>query len=232
MDRRKSLKVIALSSLSAELLLQSCTGENSKKIPISPHEHVHKMEGSGSQTPEEKKRDEALLKETFFTGHEYHTIKVLGNLIIPTDKFSGNAEEANVPDFIEFMMKDQPYYQTPVRGGLRWLDMECSKRYNLAFVDCAESQQKEILDDIAYPQRAKPEMHQGVVFFNLLRGFVATGFFTSRVGIDDLGYKGNVAHIWDGAPQGVLDKFGLKYDEKTLQQCVTTADRDVPMEWD
>lgn len=231
MDRRKSLKVIALSSISAELLLQSCKGGSNKESPVISHQHEHNMEGSGSQTPEERERDKLLLKEKFFTDHEYHTITILGNLIIPTDEYSGNAEEAHVPEFIEFMMKDQPFYQTPMRGGLRWLDMECLKRYDLAFVNCSEPQQKEILDGIAYPHDAEPELIQGVGFFNLLRGFVATGFFTSKIGIEDLGYQGNVAHIWDGAPQNVLDSFGLKYDEKTLQQCVRPEDRDLPMDW-
>jgi hypothetical protein len=55
--------------------------------------------------------------------------------------------------------------------------MQCLKRYQNSFKDCADKQQLEIVDEIAYPAIAKPEMGQGVAFFDRLRGLVATGFF-------------------------------------------------------
>ena len=152
------------------------------------------------------------MDEPFFTDHEMKTVTVLGNLIIPADERSGNAEDAGTPAFIDFMMKDQPWHQTGMRGGLRWLDHQSTRQFGKNFVDVSEAQQKKLLDQIAYPERATPEMSQGVNFFNNFRDFVATGFFTSKMGIEDLGYIGNRPNVWQGSPQEVLDRLGVSYD--------------------
>jgi hypothetical protein len=77
-----------------------------------------------------------------------------------------------------------------------------------------------MIDEIAFPEKAKPEMKQGVAFFNLMRDLTATGFFTSQIGIKDLGYAGNKPNQWDGVPQDVLDQYGLKYSERELNESV------------
>jgi hypothetical protein len=110
------------------------------------------------------------------------------------------------------MMLDQPTFQVPMRGGLKWMVIESNKRFSNDFAALSENQQIQILDDIAYPDIAKPEMSQGVAFFNMFRNFVATGFFTSKMGIDDLQYMGNKPTKWDGAPQEWLDRLGVSYD--------------------
>ena len=69
-------------------------------------------------------RNERLRAEKFFTPHEMATITVLGDIIIPKDEISGSASDAKVPDFIEFIVKDMPDHQLPMRGGLRWLDLQ------------------------------------------------------------------------------------------------------------
>jgi len=138
------------------------------------------------------------------------TITILGDIIIPKDDRSGSASDAKVPDFIEFIVKDKPEHQTPMRGGLRWLDMQCLKRYNNSFKDCTKQQQLEMVDEIAYPAKAKPGMKQGVAFFDRIRGLVATGFFTSKMGIEDLGYVGNRPNKWEGVPDDVIKQYGLQ----------------------
>src|SRR3546814_4739732 len=125
----------------------------------------------------------------------------------PADDRSGNAEEAGVPTFIEFTMKDQPGHQTPIRGGLRWLDIECLNRFDKSFKDCAQAQQTELLDEIAWPEVAKPEMQRGVSFFSWFRSLVATGFWSSKIGIEDIGYRGNVAR-----------SEGQTYESKSLMR--------------
>jgi hypothetical protein len=134
------------------------------------------------------------------------------DIIIPADEVSGSASQSGVPKFIEFMMKDQPNWQTPMRGGLSWIDMESRKRFSKVFTACSKDQQIKIVDDIAFPEKAKPEMSQGVAFFNMLRNFTATGFFSSEIGIKDIGYKGNVPNQWDGVPAEVLKQYGLSYE--------------------
>lgn len=188
--------------------------------------------GGYGRTPEELARDQRLMGETFFNEHEMATIAVLADLIIPADETSGSATDAGVPEFIEFIVKDMPYHQTPLRGGLMWLDHESNKRFDLDFIKCAEDQQKAILDDIAYPDEVKPQFEHGARFFSRIRNLVATGFFTSKMGIDDLGYMGNVPNVWDGVPRDVLEKHGMEYDEKILSQSIKPEERNEIANWD
>jgi hypothetical protein len=147
------------------------------------------------------------------------TMSILCDIIIPKDEISGSASEAKVPEFIEFMVKDRPENQIPMRGGLRWLDVQCLKRFDKSFVDCTEPQRMEMVDEIAWPKKAKPEMAQGVAFFNLMRDFTASGFFTSQMGVKDLGYAGNTPNKWNGVPDDVLKQYGLSYSDKELKEC-------------
>jgi hypothetical protein len=107
-----------------------------------------------------------------------------------------------------------------MRGGLKWLDIQSMKRHNTAFIELSNDQQISIVDEIAFPEKAKPEMQPGVAFFNKMRDLTATGFFTSEIGIKDLGYAGNIPNQWDGVPQDVLDRFGMKYSERELNESV------------
>jgi gluconate 2-dehydrogenase gamma chain len=211
MDRRKYLKTLAVGSVGAGLLLQSCEPKEAKGVVEVPKTF------SLDRTPAELEREQKLMGEKFFDEHEMKTIGVLADIIIPKDDVSGSATEAGVPDFIEFISKDMPHYQTPLRGGLRWLDIQCMKRYGVDFASCNQQQQIEIVDEIAFPEKSKPEMQQGVSFFNTMRDLTACGFFTSKIGIADLGYVGNQPNQWNGVPQEVLEQYGLKYDDRTLE---------------
>jgi hypothetical protein len=149
----------------------------------------------------------------FFTAREFRFVRVLADIIIPKDERSGSASDAGVPEFMDFMMIDQPARQVAMRGGLAWLDVECQKRFDKTFLDCLESERTAVLDDIAWPARAKPEFAHGVAFFNNFRDLTATGFWTTRMGIDDLRYMGNrsVAR-WNGCPDEALKKLGVSYE--------------------
>src|SRR5882724_6445777 len=213
MDRRKYLKTLAVGTvgvISAPALLDSCKPEEKKQVAVPTID----------RTPAELEHYNKLMAEKFFDDHEMKTITVLTDIIIPKDETSGSASDAGVPAFIEFIAKDMPRHQTPLRGGLKWLDLQCLKKFDNTFVDCNSPQQIEMVDEIAFPEKAKPEMQQGVAFFNLMRDLTATGFFTSKIGIEDLGYVGNRPNQWDGVPQDVLAQYGVKYDERTLAESV------------
>jgi hypothetical protein len=215
MDRRKYLKTLAVSSVGAVTLLQSCD--------TKPTEAVKEIAAPAftiDRTPAELVREKKLLSEKFFDDHEMKTISILADIIIPKDETSGSATDAGVPAFIEFIAKDMPDYQTPLRGGIKWLDIQTLKRFNSDFASCTAEQQIEIVDEIAFPEKAKPEFKQGVSFFNTMRDLTACGFFTSEIGIKDLGYVGNRPNQWDGVPADVLAQYGLKYDERTLAESV------------
>lgn len=162
------------------------------------------------RTEYEKQRDAKLFKEVFFNKHEMKTIAVLVDIIIPKDERSGSATDAGVPDFIEFMAKDKPELQTPLRGGLTWLDTQASRRFGRQFIECVAAQRIEIVEDIAYPERKKPGMSQGIAFFSLMRNLTASGFWSSKIGIEDIGYQGNVANVWNGVPEDVKRQYGVE----------------------
>lgn len=227
MDRRESLKALTIGSLSVGAILTGCDDKKS----ATKEDKTGKLSGYGRTEPEAA-RDAALMAETFFTAAEMKTITVLSDIIIPADDRSGSASQAKVPDFIEFMAKDQPQFKLPLRGGLRWLDVQCMKRYNNAFIDCTSQQQLELIDQIAYPEQVKPDMMQGAAFFSLMRDLTANGFFTTQAGIKDLDYKGNVPNEWDGVPADVLQHYGLAYDEKLLPLYLKMEDRGKIMTWD
>jgi gluconate 2-dehydrogenase gamma chain len=151
-------------------------------------------------------------KPKFFTAAEYATVVLLADLIIPKDERSGSASEAGAPEFVDHIVNAQPERQVAARGGLKWLDAESLRRFDKTFVAAADAQRRQILDDIAYPAKADPRFSHGVRFFSGLRDLVAAGFWSSKVGVTDLGYQGNVPAQWNGAPQAVLDKLGVTYE--------------------
>jgi hypothetical protein len=154
----------------------------------------------------------AVFTPKFFTAHEWSTVRVLVDLILPRDDRSGSATDAGVPEFMDFIVLDQPVRQIAMRGGLAWLDFECQQRFDRTFLDCAADERTALLDDIAWPQRKTPAPAHGVAFFNSFRDLTAAGFWTSRMGIADLQYVGNrsVAE-WRGCPDEALKKLGVSY---------------------
>ncbi|MBO0929497.1 gluconate 2-dehydrogenase subunit 3 family protein [Fibrella aquatilis] len=206
MKRRDTLKALGFSGITFGLAV----GPAEAGVPLPPDKKVP-LKVPGGRQPFEAERDAKLHADKFFTPQELKTVTILSDIIIPADAKSGSATQAGVPAFIEFMMKDIPANQTPMRGGLAWLDNTCRKRYGKPFADCTRAQQIEMVDQIAYPQKAKKDMSQGVAFFNMMRNFVVCGFYTSKIGIEDLGYKGNTPNQWEGVPEPVLKKFGLSY---------------------
>ena len=216
-----------VGSIAGGLILTSCAAEGEeKKNAADPSESQY------GRTQKEKERDLRLTGETFFTEHEIATVSVLCDLILPATATAGSAVDAGVPEFITFIVKDMKSQQIPLRGGLMWLDHRSLSKFNTAFTECNADQQKQILDEIAYPDLATPEVAQGVTFFNRMRNLVLTGYYTSQMGIKDLGYQGNTPNVWDGVPEAVLAKHGLAYDPAWLAKCVDQEKRDVVAEWD
>jgi len=218
MDRRKTLKILATGAIVSPSILAGCTDQEKEDNTGAKEETKFALDRS----PEEVRNEERILAMgTFFTDHEMATITLLADIIIPKDEISGSASEAKVPEFIEFIVKDMPAHQDPMRGGLRWLDVHCLKKFNSSFRDCSPGQQIEVVDEIAYPGKAKPEVKQGVAFFSLMRNLTATGFYTSEMGVKDIGYAGNRFNKWNGVPDEVLKQYNKAYTEKELKECVS-----------
>lgn len=207
MNRRESLRALGLTTISTAFLLDACKTGPDKTAKVIDKANVEATAGLQEFEIERLKR---LNSEKFFTEHELSTITILADIIIPKDDISGSASEAKVPEFIEFIVKDMPDHQLPMRGGLKWLDLQCFTRYGNAFKACTAAQQIEMVTAIAYPKKAKPEMQQGVVFFNRMRNLTASGFYTTQIGIKDIGYVGNAPNKWEGVPADVLAQYKMQ----------------------
>lgn len=151
----------------------------------------------------------------FFAEAEWTTVRLLADLIIPRDERSGSASDAGVPEFMDALLADgSEEEQTRIRGGLAWLDRECRERHGGVFTAIPATARTTMLDAIAWPARAEPELSQGVRFFNRFRDLVAAGFWSSQVGVQDLGYQGNTfVTEWGGCPSDQLHRLGVSPTE-------------------
>jgi len=200
--RRELLRRVATAPMAAGLALSSARVQAAQA-------HVHKGAAKAAQGKANSPK--------FFDPHEWATVRVLVDVVIPADERSGGATDALVPEFIDFILDDplaepreREALQTQVRGGLAWLDRECRARFSRPFVDCASAERTAVLDEIAWPEKARPEMVAGAAFFVLFRDLVASGFWSSRMGVEDLQYTGNTfVAEWKGCPPEVLARIGI-----------------------
>jgi hypothetical protein len=196
-DRRTMLRLLAAAPAAASFTWTEAEAQQA-------HTHAQAAQATAKKTG-------TAYKPKFFIPHEWATVTMLVDIIIPKDERSGSATDAGVPEFMDFMMTDQPGRQTAMRGGLAWLDRECVTRFDKAFVDCTDGQRTQVLDDIAWPKKASPGLSHGVAFFNSFRDLTASGFWTTKMGMHDLQYLGNVfVPEWKGCPDEVLNKLGIK----------------------
>ena len=189
-SRRDVLRALAAGAIGGSVL---------RVIPVKAAEYAHQLvhkeksaAPAGQYTPK------------FFNAHEYETLKSLCDTIIPKDEKSGGAVEAGAPEFIDLLTSENEKFQVELGGGLMWLESRCVDQYGKVYLDCAAEQQKEMLDLIAYRKNVKKDtsLSQGVVFFAFLRDMTCDGFYTSKIGIEDLQYIGNVTRSeWPGCPE-------------------------------
>ena len=173
----------------------------------------HAMPNQPTQPP---RPAQSTPKLSFFTRAEYRTVRVLADDVIPKDGRSGSATEAGVPEFMDFHLsvpETSEDTRTQWRGGLRWLDTESRRRFGVGYASAKAAQRHAILDDIAYPDKVTPQLRPGSAFFMRACDMVASGFFSSAIGFQDLKWMGNTFNPnWNGCPQPALDKLGVSYD--------------------
>ena len=128
-----------------------------------------------------------------FTAHEFKTLQRLSDLIIPADDHSPGALEAHAAEWIDYMAGNSTELAEIFTGGFGWLDHEMQRRHGTAFVDATPELQTAVLDVIAFRKNETPEMAPGIRFFTWVRNLVTDAYYTSPVGIKDLGYMGNGA---------------------------------------
>ena len=180
-------------------------------VPVTPFASAAAM----GQTQEEAAQSGAEqggsggYQPKVFNPHEWRTVTILSDLILPADERSCSASEAGVPEFIDnWLSVKRGNLSDEIRGGLTWLDMASNRSFQYDFADCSAGQQKQILDRIAFPKKAAPEDASAAAFFNDLRDLVVSGYFTSRMGIRELPYLGNQPQsAWHGCPEEVMAKL-------------------------
>jgi gluconate 2-dehydrogenase gamma chain len=196
LNRRNALKILSAAPVAAAFALTEAEAQEA-------HHLAQAARKAARQTG-------TAFKPKFFTSHEYETVRVLVDMIIPRDERSGSATDAGVPEFMDFTMIDQPARQVAMRGGLAWLDLECQRRFDKTFLACDGTQRAAVLDEIARYQPATGATSHGVAFFRDFRDLTASGFWTSKMGIQDLGYMGNTfVPVWNGCPSEVVTRLGL-----------------------
>lgn len=201
-DRRELLRRAGSLTVAAGFALSAAAVE-------AAHQHVTRQKAAAVPARPAAPR--------FFEAHEWAAVRALCELVIPADERSPGATEALVPEFIDYVLTDplsdpreRERLQTQVRGGLAWLDRESALRFGRGFVECADGERKGVLDSIAWPERARPGMEAGASFFTLFRDLVASGYWSSRIGTEDLRYLGNTyVAEWKGCPPEVLSRLGL-----------------------
>ena len=210
MSRRRALTVLG----AAPLVGVGALVQQQQQQPQTQTRQTHE---APNQPARNTRQPAGVPRNAFFTPREMRTVRMLADDIIPRDERSGSATDAKVPEFIDFNLSvEETARETRVawRGGLRWLDTESRRRFGVAYVAATRTQRHQILDDIAWADRARPEMRHGAAFFARVRDMVAAGFFSSAIGFKDLQYMGNTfVPVWNGCPEPALRKLGVSYGE-------------------
>ncbi len=163
----------------------------------------------------------------FFSNHHWMTVRRLAELIVPADETSGSAVDAGAPEFIDLLCRQNEDLANIYYGGLGWLDAEMRGRYGKTFISAEESDQREMLDAIVaeeqrladkssyggghygrfhdYQASDRSDLGAGVKFFDWVRKMSIDAFYTSPVGIKDIGYMGNGAYSSYKVPQEAID---------------------------
>jgi gluconate 2-dehydrogenase gamma chain len=180
-------------------------------LPMSPADAERASEFA-ADVLEQTQKSGAPYTPKFYKADEWKELRVLVDMIIPKDAKSGSATDAGVPEFMDWLANDNPTSYQWTRDALRWIDGFAYNSFAHNFVKCTAAQHHELLDQIAWPKKAKPALAEGVTFFNRMRDFTASGFYSSKLGVADIGYIGNVARPeWHGCPKPALDHLGMSY---------------------
>jgi gluconate 2-dehydrogenase gamma chain len=207
MNRRDALKAFAMVSTANLLDIGAPQLERALRGVESLSE---------SREPIAESREQQAYTPKFFTRREWQLVRMLADYVIPRDARSGSATDAKVPEFMDFLLSDKDASETSknsMRGGLAWIDNESRKRFSRTFLNVSDAQRRQILDDIAFPRKARTEFSHGVAFFTRFRDLTASGFFSTAMGWRDVQYIGNVFNPnWDGCPTPAMEKLGVSQD--------------------
>ena len=197
-ERRDALKLLAAAGAAAAI------GFGRADVVHAAERAAAALEAAGAQG--------AAFTPKVFTPDEWREVRILVDLVIPRDARSGSATNAGVPEFMDFILQEYPGNRRAMRDFLAWINAESRRRFSRGVQSCTDAERRAILDDIAWPKKARAEFKSGADLFSQFRDFTASGFFSSKVGVKDLQYIGNAAlAAWPGCPPAALAKLGVSY---------------------
>jgi len=149
-------------------------------------------------------------KPAFLDEHQNETLIILSDLIIPRTDTPG-AKEALVNRFIDRLLAaEPPDTQREFLESLASLDGEAMARYHSAFRYVPPESQVELLGYLAYPHSldtwggASGEEIPAHTHFVRLKDWITRAFYSSEVGMRELGYDGPAHGVFEGCthPEG------------------------------
>lgn len=126
----------------------------------------------------------------FLAAHEFATLRILCDLILPADEVSPAASATGTPEYIDLLCRGNVRIARIYHGGLAWLDATSIKLNGVPFRESKEEQQVAILEKLAWKEKTPPEWKAGAEFFDWVRKMTLDGYYTSPAGYKDTGYQG------------------------------------------
>jgi len=124
---------------------------------------------------------------------------VLCDVIIPTTDTPG-AKEALVNRYLDLVLSGETgELQQQFLSGLSFIDSESKRLYRKEFRALNAEEQVELLLPLAYPTQghswnSEEAPEEGVRHFGLLKGMIAGAYYTSEIGLQELGWDGSFTH--------------------------------------
>jgi gluconate 2-dehydrogenase gamma chain len=153
----------------------------------------------------------------FFSPQYYRMVEHIAEMIIPEDDTPG-AKQAGVAEFIDFMVANRVSVsasrdvrstedaieigneaQNRFIAGLDWINARCHSEFGRAFMECTPEQQNNLMEELAYKAKFKPTTESGRAFFQLMRDYTVIGYYTTKIGLESLGYPG-LRTVWPKMP--------------------------------
>ena len=196
MSRREALRAAALMLLGGA------------PLEVAFAQHVHE------QAQQDRESQGGSYQPKLFNAHEYGTVTRLAELIVPAEGGNGSAVDAGAPEFIDLLCSQNERLAEIYTGGLLWLDRRMRSEHSVDFLGAGESRQIAMLDALVAAERAadpdgeenKPagELAPGVQFFDWIRRMTVDAYYTSPIGMKDIGYTGNTALTTYTVPQEAI----------------------------
>jgi len=153
----------------------------------------------------------------FLSAKQYRLVEHLADMIIPEDDTPG-AKQAGVAEFIDFMLANRVAVsggrdirstadaieagndaQVRFLSGLNWINAHCNSEFGKDFMGCSAEQQNNMLEELSYKDKFKPNTESGRAFFQMIRDYTVVGYYTTKIGLESLGYPG-LREFWPSMP--------------------------------